>query len=77
MQTYSARQQYTSEDSHEILVSSSRCLYKVWMSDEDIQLLGPGVNETSEADSFPQFDSLEDLAIHIVMLFESGLWPKD
>ena len=77
MQNYSARQTYSSEEDHEIIVTSSRCMYHVWMSDEEnIQLLGPGVNETSEADSFPAFDSLEDLGIHIVMLFESGLWPS-
>lgn len=77
-QSYNAQRQRFGEE-HEIFVTvtSKNCSYQVTFRGDDIWLQGPGVNEHTEGDSFPPFESFEDFAIHIVLLFENGLWPED
>ena len=77
MQIYSAWTLYTSEYESEIRVKSSRCLYVVWVDEDEITLRGPGVEETGSRESFPEFDSIEDLAIVVVIRFENSDWPKE
>lgn len=77
MQNYFSRKIYSSEGTSEILVSSDRCRYAVWIEPDSITIRGPGVNEKTEGEEHPAFDSVEDLAIYLILLFESGLWPGD
>ncbi len=76
-QTYQSQKIYDNDEEREAIVMSKRCRYTVWLARGEVSLRGPGVVETSPADELPFFDSFEDLAIHVVLLFENGLWPKD
>lgn len=76
MQSYSAHEVYSSDDEKEFVVTSTRCLYKVWISEGEVSLTGPGVDESEDIGLDPKFDSAEDFAIYIVLMFESGLWPS-
>lgn len=76
-QTYMAQRIYSNDREEEVQVVSARCLYRVWLSDGEISLFGPGVQETSDEEDYEKYDSFEDFAIHVVLLFENGLWPRD
>lgn len=75
MENYTAiaEQQDADERPKQINVTSSRCRYCVLIDNDYIELLGPGVREHEEDLTLPDFDSLEDTAIYLVMLFESNL----
>ena len=75
-QSYSASKIYSNDREREAMVHSKRCQYTVWLSNDRVSLRGPGVDESCSAHELPMFDSFEDLAIHIVLLFENGLWPE-
>ena len=75
-QSYRAQKIYDNDRERQAQVQSNNCQYTVWLSGNTISLIGPGVNESSAADEFPIFDSFEDLAVQVVLLFENGLWPK-
>lgn len=76
-QSYISNKVYSNDREREARVMSKRCLYQVWLSGSEISLRGPGVSEDGPADEFEMFESFEDLAIQVVLLFENGLWPKD
>ena len=76
-QHYFTNQHFRSESESETIVRSERCAYTVWISEGEVSLSGPGVDETSELDNFPDIDSTEDLALIAVLLFENGAWPED
>ena len=76
-QSYSANNFFASEVEAEVLVQSSKCRYHIWITADDVTLVGPGVNETGD---FPTMEGKldnEDFAIFVVMLFENGLWPEE
>jgi len=75
-QSYSAQRIYNSPRESDIRVQSARCLYSVWFNDDECTLIGPGVRETITS-NLHDFDSDEDKAIYLVLLFENGLWPED
>lgn len=78
-QQYSARLVYTSDSEREVQVTSAKCHYWIWLSEEDCTLRGPGVRENSQVDELPKTGGKlddEDFAILLVLLFENGLWPK-
>lgn len=79
MQQYQATSQAADKDERPQLISvrSKLCLYTVWLDEDYTRLVGPGVDETDESAMLPEFDSIEDTAIYIVMLFESGLFPTE
>lgn len=74
MQTYSANTTYTGEHEKQISVSSNKCRYQVQINNEELRLIGPGVDESSDYENLPTFDNDEDMAIFAVMLFENGIW---
>lgn len=76
MQNYQARIRYTEEQETQVMVSSSKCTYQVWIEDE-VTLVGPGVHESASFENLQQIDDVEDFAILIVLLFENGLWPTE
>jgi len=76
-QSYTAQKLYSSDREAEAQVLSKNCRYIVWKSGDEIFLQGPGVNEQANIDLSFLFDSFEDFAIHIVLLFENGLWPQE
>lgn len=76
-QSYAAQRVYDSNDESDIRVMSARCQYTVWFNRDECTLVGPGVRETQQLDDLPKFDSDEDRAIYIVLLFENGLWPDE
>lgn len=76
MQSYHAHKLYDSEEEIELLVSSNRCQYKVWISEGEVSLAGPGVDESEDIGADPRFEDVEDFALYIVLMFENGLWPR-
>lgn len=77
-QSYHAQHRRTmNKDSSHLEVSSSLCTYQVFLANEHILLVGPGVSEDLEGHTFPHFESKEDFAIYLVILWENGLWPED
>lgn len=74
MQHYSANR--IGGDEKKVAVFSKRCNYMVTFEEEYVYIEGPGVNESDSQDD-KEFYSLEDAAIHYVLLFESGLWPDE
>lgn len=66
---------YKGSKETEIQVISSRCRYTVWFARGVISLRGPGVRETADIEQ--EFDSLEEYAMMIVLLFENNLWPEE
>ena len=76
-QTYVAQRIYSSDRTHEVQVCSKLCRYMVWVADDEVSLHGPGVSERTEGEDYDRFDNFEDYAIHIVLLFENGLWPEE
>lgn len=77
MQNYTATEVYTSdENSKLVMVTSKRCQYRVSFDGEEVEIAGPGVNESDDRDDL-EFYSIEDAAIHYVLMWESGLWPSD
>lgn len=75
MQVYNSRELYSGDKEKEFLVSSNRCQYVVWISEDEVSLKGPGVDESTDLEESLEFDSTEDQAIYFVLLFENGLWP--
>ena len=76
-QHYFTNRHYRNEEECEVIVRSDRCAYEVWISEGEISLSGPGVNETAELDSFPDIETSEDLALIAVLMFENGIWPEE
>lgn len=76
-QSYSAQRIFDSHRESDIRVTSARCLYTIWSNQDECMLIGPGVQETTTLEGLPTFDSDEDRAIYLVLLFENGLWPDD
>jgi len=76
-QTYTANKIYSSDKEAEAQVLSKNCRYVVWKSNGEIFLYGPGVQEVTDDEGLKGFDSFEDFAIHVVLLFENGLWPEE
>jgi len=76
-QSYSATKIYSNDREKEARVHSNRCLYTVWLSHGKVSLAGPGVDECCLAHELPLFDSFEDLAVYVTILFENGLWPEE
>ena len=80
-QSYQAARVFSNNNEQEAHVSSARCRYQAWISNGEVSLFGPGVREScDEAEMNPglsDFDSFEDFAVYIVLLFENGLWPED
>ena len=72
MQHYTATKIYTGDKEAQINVASNRCVYGVWITDDIVTIVGPGVNERLIIDELPQIDEVEDLAIFAVILFENG-----
>ena len=75
MQTYNAMRDYVSEGESRVHVFTSKCQYRIWLTQDEVSLEGPGVQESAER--VLSFDSLEDEAVYFVLLFENGLWPED
>ena len=77
MQSYTSATDYQINDQSQVMVVTNRCRYFVFIDEEEgIAILkGPGVEEEINLDEheWPAFDSVEDRAIHFVMLFESGV----
>ncbi len=76
-QSYTARKVYSNAEERRAFVTSTRCQYTVWLSEDIVSLDGPGVDESSDDEDFDRFDNFEDFALHIVLLFENGLWPEE
>ena len=76
-QSYEARTMFSSDREKEVAVLSKRCRYHAWINKDEVTLFGPGVNEVVDRESLPDNLPAEDLAIHIVLLFENGLWPSE
>ncbi len=76
-QSYMAQKIYSNDREEEVQVTSARCRYMVWLSGGEVSLFGPGVRESSDEEDYEKFDSFEDFAIHVVLLFENGLWPRE
>lgn len=75
-QRYESRMIFSSEVEQEIMVTSSRCIYKVWITDNEISIDGPGVDESYYKDNAPDLDG-EDLAIWSILMFENGIDVSD
>jgi len=80
-QSYQSARIFSNDREQEAHVQSARCRYQVWISNGEVSLFGPGVREVcDEGEMIPNldnFDSFEDFAIYIVLLFENGLWPEE
>ena len=79
-QRYVATKMFQSDTERELQVQSSKCLYFVWINEEEVTLRGPGVREGSDVESLPKTNGKlddEDFAIMLVLLFENGLWPEE
>ena len=78
-QSYRASLLFSGERETELQVQSDKCLYYVWLNEEEVSLRGPGVRESSGVDDLPDTNGKlddEDFAILLVLLFENGLWPR-
>ena len=75
MPTYSTRVEFSDPEHKQALirVQTDRCLYRVNTAGDEIQVMGPGVNETYsiEEDLFP-CEGSEALALLAIILFEQG-----
>jgi len=75
MPTYSARIEFSDPEHKQalVLVRTDLCLYRVSITGDEVQVRGPGVNETysAEDDLFP-CDTAEALALLAIILFEQG-----
>lgn len=76
-QQYRAHTVFKSELEHEVQVQSSKCLYFVWINEDEAQVRGPGVREEGELPHTGGKMDSEDFAILLIVLFENGLWPGD
>ena len=72
MLTYSAHPEFVDVEHSQAVISvhSHRCLYRVAITQGEVHVIGPGVEETLSIDDLPQNLPYEALALCAVLLFE-------